>query len=179
MKFRYAVKNVQADKLYELAKESTGLIVEIGSCVGKSTIAMALGSLAGGKFPVYAIDPWKNPLHEKEFIDNIHSAKVSHLVRMVKAFSMGAWQMYQNGTIPTFEEGFSLLFIDGAHAYKSVKEDLQWVSLVKKGGMIAFHDYKEKLCPGVAKAIDEYLSSDKVEMTIVDIVDTLLVCRKT
>jgi predicted O-methyltransferase YrrM len=39
------------------------------------------------------------------------------------------------------QHGLDLLFIDGDHSYKGVKEDFSRYSLlVKKGGWIAFHD---------------------------------------
>jgi predicted O-methyltransferase YrrM len=48
----------EATALYELAKGCTGrgVIVEIGSFKGRSTICLGLGSQAGQGVPIYAID---------------------------------------------------------------------------------------------------------------------------
>ena len=49
----------EGEALYELARACTGkgVIVEIGSWKGKSTVCLGLGSQAGAAVPVYAIDP--------------------------------------------------------------------------------------------------------------------------
>jgi predicted O-methyltransferase YrrM len=49
----------EAAALYELAKACTGrgVIVEIGSFKGRSTICLGLGSQAGHAVPVYAVAP--------------------------------------------------------------------------------------------------------------------------
>lgn len=44
--------------LYELARDATGPIVELGAFDGNGTIALALGSKAGNRQPVYAVDQW-------------------------------------------------------------------------------------------------------------------------
>ncbi len=48
-----------------------------------------------------------------------------------------------------------LVFIDGAHDYLSVREDIEhWLPVVKPGGIIAGHDYVKDY-PGVIQAVDE------------------------
>src|SRR5688500_180349 len=50
----------EGDLLFRLARNVTarmGVIVEIGSWKGKSTIFLARGSLAGSRVRVYAVDP--------------------------------------------------------------------------------------------------------------------------
>src|SRR5712691_13572252 len=49
----------EGEALYDLARACTGkgVIVEIGSWVGKSTICLGRGSLAGASVPIYAVDP--------------------------------------------------------------------------------------------------------------------------
>src|SRR5256885_7585861 len=49
----------EGEALYELARVCTGkgVIVEIGSWKGKSTICLGRGSQAGAALPVYAIGP--------------------------------------------------------------------------------------------------------------------------
>lgn len=53
------------------------------------------------------------------------------------------------------DESLDLVFIDGDHAYESVKSDIDaWWPKVKKGGVMLGHDYCKKL-PGVIRAVEE------------------------
>src|SRR6185312_12113676 len=49
----------EGEALYELARgcSGSGVIVEIGSWKGKSTVCLGLGSQAGKSVPIYAVDP--------------------------------------------------------------------------------------------------------------------------
>eukprot|EP00439_Symbiodinium_sp_Y106_P068474 s1005_g11.t1 len=50
-----------------------------------------------------------------------------------------------------------LVFIDAAHEYESVQEDLlHWASKVRPGGILAGHDYLTA-SPGVVKAVNEFV----------------------
>ena len=49
----------EASQLYDLARDAKGPIVELGSWLGRSTAVLALGSMAGNKQPVFAIDHFK------------------------------------------------------------------------------------------------------------------------
>src|SRR5690606_34352437 len=49
----------EASALHRLAAEASGPVVEIGSWRGRSTAALALGSMSGSKQPVYAVDDFK------------------------------------------------------------------------------------------------------------------------
>jgi hypothetical protein len=60
------------------------------------------------------------------------------------------------GTARTIKltEAVDFLFIDGAHDFESVKQDLYaFAGCVRHGGIIAGHDYD---FPGVKKAVDNY-----------------------
>lgn len=139
-----------------------GEIVEIGSFKGKSTIALALGSqcLTTRKRQVYAIDPFFHPSlqanYEEDFFRNLRTAGVDQHVRAIKKASQHAYT-----DCPTT---ISALFIDGDHSYEGVKHDIiHYASRVVPGGIIAFHDYSYKACPGyewaelpdVTMAVDE------------------------
>ena len=81
----------EARCLYLLAQSCGGTIVEIGSWKGKSTVCLALGSKAGDKGKVFAIDPHQGlsddcaQLHlpeksESIFRENIKRAQVDDIV---------------------------------------------------------------------------------------------------
>ncbi len=62
---------------------------------------------------------------------------------------------YENETI-------DFCFIDGSHEYEDVKKDiLAYLPKVKKGGILAGHDY-DRIWQGVINAVDEILG--KVEV---------------
>ena len=124
----------EADALYELARacRGDGVIVEIGSWKGKSTVCLGLGSLAGSSVPVYAIDPHAD-YRFGDFKDNVERAGIAELVRPIASLSQPA--------ADGFDEPIELLFVDGSHEYDLVLEDFEkWVPKVVDGGWIAFHD---------------------------------------
>lgn len=139
------INDKEAELLYNLAMncKGQGVIVEVGSWKGESTIYLAKGSEAGKKVKVYAIDPHTgSPIHRKwygevwtfdEFKRNIKSAGVTDLVvPLVKTSEEAAKH---------FKEDVELVFVDGDHEYDSVKLDFDlWFPKLIEGGFIAFHD---------------------------------------
>jgi MMP 1-O-methyltransferase len=124
----------EGEALYELARACTGkgVIVEIGSWKGKSTVCLGLGSQAGAAVPVYAVDPHAD-YRFGDFKTNIERAGISELVRPVPSLSQAA--------ADGFDEPIELLFVDGSHEYDLVLEDFErWVPKVVDGGWVAFHD---------------------------------------
>jgi len=124
----------EGEALYELAKRCTGrgVIVEIGSWKGKSTVCLGLGSKAGRGVRVYAVDPHAD-YRFGEFKENIERAGITELVTPVRSKSQEA--------AADFHEPIELLFIDGSHEYEDVRADFeQWVPKVVEGGTVAMHD---------------------------------------
>lgn len=139
------LSNAEGELIYDFAKNCTGkgVIVEIGSWKGKSTIWLGKGSEAGNKTRVYAVDPHtgssehqrKNETTEtlEEFTRNIKNAKVDNVVvPLIKTSEEAA---------RNFDRLVEFIFIDGAHEYEFVKLDLDaWFPKVINGGVMAFHD---------------------------------------
>jgi MMP 1-O-methyltransferase len=124
----------EGEALYGLARACTGkgVIVEIGSWKGKSTVCLALGSREGTSVPVYAVDPHAD-YRFGDFKTNIERAGIADLVRPVASLSQAA--------ADGFEEPIEFLFVDGSHEYDLVLEDFEkWVPKVVDGGWVAFHD---------------------------------------
>ena len=72
--------------LYKLARNDNteGVIVEIGSWRGKSTICLAMGSKDNKSTQVYAIDPHINREENyKELLQNIEKYKLNDIILMV------------------------------------------------------------------------------------------------
>ena len=137
----------EGEALYELAKDATGrgVIVEIGSWKGKSTICLAHGSAAGMAVPVYAVDPHADYRHG-DFKENIERAGIADLVTPVKGFS--------RDVVDDFDRPIEVLFVDGSHEEEDVRHDFEtWVPKVIDGGTVAFHDTTWH--PGVRKVVAE------------------------
>jgi MMP 1-O-methyltransferase len=124
----------EGEALYELARRcrGDGVILEIGSWKGKSTVCLGLGSQAGNSVPVYAVDPHAD-YRFGDFKANVERAGISELVHPIASLSQAA--------ADGFEQPIELLFVDGSHEYDLVLEDFeQWVPKVIDGGWVAFHD---------------------------------------
>ncbi|MEM4318734.1 MAG: class I SAM-dependent methyltransferase [Candidatus Pacearchaeota archaeon] len=150
----------EGELLYNLAKncKGKGVIVEIGSWKGKSTIWLAKGSQAGPKVPVYAIDPHTGSSEHKkafrkvwtfeEFKRNIRRVKVDDIVVPIVKTSKEAAK--------DFDKPIELIFIDGAHEYEFVKKDFElWFPKVVDGGVMAFHD--TIAWPGPRAVVDKFV----------------------
>lgn len=153
-------------------------IVEVGSYRGRSTIAMALGSLRGRKNKVYAIDPHVNfvgvlgavfgPQDLKAFYENIVTTKVGEIVYVVSLPSANAAKAWETINI-------ELLFIDGDHSYEGVRTDFEsWIPYVIKNGIIAFHDYQVS---GVSQLLQEIVGNGLLKFE--GVVDEMKWYRKT
>jgi len=124
----------EGEALYELAKECTGrgVIVEIGSWKGKSTICLGRGSKAGAGVPIFAVDPHADYRHG-EFKENVERAGIADIVTPLKGFSQDV--------VGGFDQPIELLFVDGSHEEEDVRKDFEtWVPKVVEGGTVAFHD---------------------------------------
>jgi predicted O-methyltransferase YrrM len=139
------LRDGEGELLFSLAKacQGRGVIVEIGSWKGKSTIWLGKGSMAGSSVRLWAVDPHTGSEEHRqafgrvdtlpEFKRNIASAGLEDLVTPIVKKSQDA--------AAEFEERVELLFIDGAHDYGSARADFDaWASKVVEGGVVAFHD---------------------------------------
>jgi predicted O-methyltransferase YrrM len=152
-------------------------IVEIGSWTGRSTRALA-DNTSG---IVRAVDTWegssdgdlKDVLLLKgeywafdEFVKNMKDAENLRIYPLSSATASVSLKPFAP---------FDMVFIDGDHSYKSVRNDIMfWEPLLAPGGLLCGHDYTEtrRHCAGVKKAVDEmipnvrFMSLDDGERTI-------------
>jgi predicted O-methyltransferase YrrM len=152
--------------LYRLAAQGPGLgaIVEIGSYCGRSTAFLAAGSKSVHREQVIAIDHFRgSPEHQagarfasaalardgttfERFRDNLERVQLFDQVQPIQAASLE--------TASRWSAPVRLLFIDGEHAYESVRGDFSaWTPFVVSGGLVALHDVGE--APGVTKLFEE------------------------
>jgi len=121
------MRRAEVKCLYERAQEASGqgVIVEIGSYRGLSTVALARGSMKGPRIPVFAVDP-----HGFQNVLFSGAAPMIHPIALPSQQAVAGWK-----------HPISLLWIDGCHDYDSVREDfLLWSPFVLSGGWVAIHD---------------------------------------
>ena len=154
----------EAALLCQLAQETPrGTIVEIGSYHGRSTIALAYGAYKS-QSTVYAIDPHHaheaggylfSPSDLAAFMENLLRSNLAAYVRVINLPSDPAMHHF---------ESIDLAWIDGAHDYDSVAEDIGWAKMyLTPGGSMVVHDYGT--WDGVTKAVNEVLDSPFWEIT--------------
>jgi len=175
----------ERDLLYNLAHNTLGgVIVEIGSWQGKSTIALASGSKHAGRGRVYAVDPFCKSDAMKmidgiydvwaitqvddtydKFMANVAEADLWNDIVPIVAVSAEAVALYeQRHNYP-----IRLLFIDGCHEGSYVQKDWDlWSPRVPSGGVIAFHDAIGETYPGVGKVAEHALNSADWEVSRCD-----------
>lgn len=157
----------EAATLHKLAAQATAPIVEIGSWMGRSTAALALGSMDGNRQPVLAIDsfvgvpPLDRPTaggqrpgwasSSPELLRaNLDSVGVNGLVRIISQPSLAA--------APGIPD-CGLLFLDSSHTYEDTKAELEaFGPKVVPGGYLACHDCADS-DPDVVRAVDEVITS--------------------
>lgn len=132
-----------------------GVAVEIGSYLGRSTtfIGAALKS-SPQPATLHAIDTFTSiGVPGAEGHDTLakfteHTAPYASVIRVHQGYSTDIVKMW-NAPI-------DMLWIDGDHSYEACSRDIQdWVPFVRKGGLVAFHDYANPC--GVAQAVDEHM----------------------
>ncbi len=142
----------EGELLYNLAKKCTGkgVIVEIGSWKGKSTVWLGKGSKSGKGTTVYAIDPHMGETGQRtiqgktrtleEFKRNIKDFEVDDMIISIVKTSEKAAK--------DFGKPVELIFVDGSHEYDHVRLDFDlWFPKVIDGGTMAFHDTTGNLGP--------------------------------
>lgn len=165
------ISNKAGELLYTLAKncKGKGVIVEIGSWRGGSTICLGKGSKVGNKVKVYAIDPYKNGGLRifKELKKNIKNAKVDDIIVPIVKTSEEAAK--------DFNKPVELIFIDGNHEYGYVKLDFElWFPKLINGGIIAFHDTH---LLGPKKVVEELVYKSK-KIKRIGVIDSITFAKK-
>ena len=153
----------EAELLWFLAGKvpSDGMIVEIGSYEGRSTLALALGALQHYAPAIYTIDPHTFPnIPERttwsfpSFWKNLRSICATTLVHPLVMTSEEAFRIWQ--------APIDLLFLDGDHTEEMVLTDLRWLEHLRPGGSVVLNDAAGDgaLCwPEVCEVLYAYLST--------------------
>lgn len=158
-----------------------GVIVEIGSYLGRSAVSLGLGSLQGSRTMVFTYDHFLgdpfmevSPSQFATLQRNIQSSGVASIVIPSNVPSSEAAK--------SFSDPIELLFVDANHAFEEVENDFNlWSPKVIVGGTVAFHDTFDPVMQGLRfdgplRVIQKYCKSP--EWTIVGRFQSITVVRK-
>ena len=171
-----SVSRAECLELVRLARGKR--VLEVGSYFGRSTVALA--SVAA---VVHSVD-----LHPPDNVDTGVSSTLGGVVDNLDKYELRHRVVLHVGfsqlILPALRpHSFDLVFLDAQHHAEAVREDLQAVlPLVKRDGVIAFHDYgvpgvehSGRWDPfGVTEVVDEFARSRRC---LVDVTETLAVVR--
>jgi predicted O-methyltransferase YrrM len=139
-----AVTAVESHRLAELAKGK--VVLEVGSWYGYSTIVMARVAKR-----VHAVDWHRGDAHagERDTLATLWANLERYAVRDRVILHVGRAQ----DVLPVLRPGsFDLAFLDAFHTTEAVARDAALIRpLLRRGGMLAFHDYGRF---GVKEAVD-------------------------
>jgi hypothetical protein len=132
---------------------------EIGVCRGEymSVICSQMPGLT-----YFGIDPWKKAgSSPQEKMDILYDLSLSRTkgynATLIRKTSMEALADFENRSL-------DFVYIDGDHTFDGVVTDIVlWAQKVRRGGMIACHDYCNGYLSGVVKAVDAYTYCHKID----------------
>jgi predicted O-methyltransferase YrrM len=134
-----------------------GMIVEIGSFKGRSTVMLAKVAAHYGLGSVVAIDPHTrilSPVRQNDgastyddFLASLRGAGVEKHVEVHRAFSKDIQR--------TWERPIRFLWIDGDHSYEGARQDFAgFLPFVNALGVVALHDALNNF-PGPVRVFEE------------------------
>lgn len=138
-------------------------IVELGSWVGHSALAMAEACDGVADYTIHCVDHWEggNAIQRKaakegdayaEFCRNVGD-RLDRTIYPLRGTTNESAEQFADATI-------DILFIDADHSYEGVLADIDaWLPKVKPGGLILGHDYS-CIFPGVKRAVHERFGYD-------------------
>lgn len=139
------------------------LVVEFGTFMGGSTLAMASNMPAGSKIITIDLDPTARSTHVHGMGVGLSEFDVGCLFRGTRYESM-IEQRFSNTVEFSDEDLISaadLVFVDADHTYEFAKRDTETaVQFVKSEGTILWHDYRwepaNPECVGVTHTVNEF-----------------------
>lgn len=149
----------------EASRIASGSFLEVGSLLGRSSVIIGREAKGVGE-KLYCVDIWdkeewrvtrKKPKCPDDilgtFLANIKNHGLETTVIPIKKES--------ENVLESWIKPLRFIHIDGCHSYKSVLIDTRWKKHLIPNGIICFHDYHSKSWPGVVKAVNSEIMSDK------------------
>lgn len=148
--------------------------IEIGSWRGESTqIFASCGLFRGG---ITCIDPWVDNDHYRRFMsENETMSDIrkdfeincrlflepnNHCnIRVIRDYSQVCCDEFEDNSV-------DFIYIDGDHTKEGIERDIEkYLPKLKKGGVMAGHDYDARWWPDVIQTVDDKLGKpDKIFM---------------
>jgi predicted O-methyltransferase YrrM len=165
-------------------------VIEIGSWMGASTCFIASG-LKGNAAKVFAVDNFQGlstcgedaAWYKRHFTQlgsnstlEIFRKNFADLGLSARAETVFSDSLAAAKELAVKRGGIDFIFIDGDHSYEACKADiLAWAPYVKRGGVIAFHDFGSR-ADGVTRAIFEETKAGRFT-EIVGVAGTIIAFR--
>lgn len=120
------------------------------------------------------VDPFetgaKNYSNKMNFLPVAYSTE-KNFKKVVKRFvnddRVSVLKSYSHSAVSIIHEPLDFIYHDASHLYEDLKRDLkEWLPKLKKGGIMAGHDYVEHPDFGVIRAVDEFCKENGFEMII-------------
>lgn len=170
------------DEMVSIAKDGE-FIIEIGVWEGRSAVYLAEKIKESGKdITVIGIDPYvygllgnqgdANEMHRLEKLrKTVDQNGLSKILYNLVAKSEDAARLISKLTNGNKIAG---VFIDGDHSFEGCAKDIKLYDvLVRKGGIVAGHDYTHGEWQGVVDAVNQYYKPKEFE-----VVDNIWISRK-
>lgn len=150
-----------------------GIIVELGSFVGRSSYAIGMNKHPSVK--MYCFDKWvswnntsdyKVSLYNRN--NNLQGSMTDQIYRIetarenlkeVSNITLTQARLPLGNKVEEFPHQVDLIYIDAGHSYAETLANAEdWYPKMKKGGVMYFDDYSEHNFPDVVRAVDDFVS---------------------
>ena len=136
-----------------------GMIVELGAWKGRSSAFLVVEAKNKSQdIQIHIVDTWLGSgEHAAGMTDGLYEKFIANMSPLNGHYQ--AHRMTTDKAASLFEDSsLDGVFIDADHTYEAVKKDIQnWLPKVRKGGILAGHDYIHTW-PGVVQAVNESVS---------------------
>lgn len=119
------------------------MIVEVGSWLGRSSVAIALGM--GERHEMICVDTWKGTKNESEYYFKTEEPAVEIFKNNLLQYVGWLPRMIIGDSVESAalvaDESIGLFFLDADHSEEAVTRDLRaWLPKMALGGIMAGHD---------------------------------------
>lgn len=120
---------------------------------------------------LWCVDPWNRyEGNRRGGSQDKHEANYKQTVERLKPYNVHIVRAYSMDVVAAFpDESLDFVYLDGNHDYSYVLEDItEWSKKVRKGGIVALHDYYQFHNSGIIEAVTEYMTTHpELELQII------------
>lgn len=154
---------------WHLARLFDGVGVEVG--VERGLFSKIICS-HNPRVKLFGVDPWKKEHSDGRYVSRYSQDRINTFIDnaniLTKGYNWTPIRKFSVDAAKDFEgESLDFVYIDAAHDYESVVEDIKaWYPKVKMGGIISGHDYADIVGFGVVRAVDEFVNLYSLDLVI-------------